>query len=184
MSYLILILGVALWSGVHLFKRVAPERRAALGDKAKGPIAILIVLSIVLMVIGYRGTEGGFLWGRSTALVGINNLLMLLAVYLFSVGRMGVAVSRYIRHPQLTGVKAWSLAHLVVNGDLASFILFGGLLAWAVAEVVLINRAEGRDWVRPEPAPLKTEVIGVVSTLVAFAIFGFVHGWLGYPAFG
>lgn len=184
MSYLILILGVALWAGVHLFKRVAPERRAALGDKAKGPIALLILLSVVLMVIGYRGTDGGLIWGRSPALVGINNLLMLLAFYLFAVAGMGTAITRYIRHPQLTGIKTWAIGHLLVNGDVASFILFGGLLAWAVAEVVLINRAEGPDWTRPEPVPMKKEVIGVVAAVVAFALVALVHGWLGYPVFG
>ena len=33
----LLILGVALWWGAHLFKRLAPAQRAALGDKAEGP---------------------------------------------------------------------------------------------------------------------------------------------------
>jgi len=62
MGYLILILGVALWSGAHLFKRLAPERRAAMGDAAKGPVALALVLSIVLMVIGYRWAEPVWLW--------------------------------------------------------------------------------------------------------------------------
>jgi uncharacterized membrane protein len=37
-----------------------------------------------------------------------------------------------LRHPQLLAVKTWAVAHLLVNGDLASIMLFGGLLAWAV----------------------------------------------------
>ena len=52
-----------------------------------------------------------------------------------------------MRHPQLTAVKIWAVAHLLVNGDLASLVLFGGLLAWAVVEVIVINRSE--VWVRP-----------------------------------
>jgi hypothetical protein len=58
MGYVVLILGVALWSGAHLFKRVAPERRAAMGDAAKGGVALALVLSIVLMWWGY-GTVNG-----------------------------------------------------------------------------------------------------------------------------
>ena len=36
----LLISGVALWWAAHLFKRLAPERRAALGDKGKALVAI------------------------------------------------------------------------------------------------------------------------------------------------
>ena len=80
----ILILGVALWSGAHLFKRLQPERRARLGDEVKAPVAIMLVASVVLMVIGYRGAEGAFFWSRSPAMAGINNLLMLVAFYIYA----------------------------------------------------------------------------------------------------
>ena len=30
-----------------------------------------------------------------------------------------------MRHPQLTAVIVWAVAHLLVNGDLASIVLFG-----------------------------------------------------------
>jgi hypothetical protein len=54
MGYILLLLGLAIWTGAHVFKRVAPERRAAMGDAGKGLVAVLLVGSIVLMVIGYR----------------------------------------------------------------------------------------------------------------------------------
>jgi len=79
-----LILGVALWSAAHLFKRLAPDARAQLGEPGKGIVALAVLASVVLMVIGYRLADGLFVWGRSPALVGINNLLMLFAVYLFA----------------------------------------------------------------------------------------------------
>ncbi len=60
---LILVIGVALWWAAHLFKRVAPEPRAALGDKGKGIVAVLLVLSVILMVVGYRMADGPFWWG-------------------------------------------------------------------------------------------------------------------------
>lgn len=183
MSWIILIAGVALWWGAHLFKRIAPARRAALGEAAKGPIAIALIVSVVLMVIGYRGAEGPVWWGRSPALTGINNLLMLLAIYLFAASGMKTAITRRIRHPQLTGFKAWAVAHLLVNGDLVSFVLFGGLLAWAVVEVILINRAQPA-WTPPEPAPMRKEIIALVATLVVFAVVAWIHTWLGYPVFG
>lgn len=54
---LLLILGVALWSAAHLFKRVAPGLRQPLGNAGKGIAALLLVASLVMMVLGYRQAE-------------------------------------------------------------------------------------------------------------------------------
>lgn len=178
-----LILGLLLWAGAHFFKRIAPGPRAAMGDAGKGAVALVSVAGIVLMVIGYRMAEGAFFWGRHPATVGINNLLMLLAVYLFAVSGMKTNLARRMRHPMLAGVKAWALAHLLVNGDVPSFVLFGGLLAWAVAEVIVINRTVP-DWTPPPPAPMRKEVIAVVASVVLYGLIAWVHAWLGYPVFG
>jgi len=70
------------------------------------------------------------------------------------------------------------VAHLLVNGDLASIILFGGLLAWAVLEVIIINRAEP-VWNRPQPGEAKKDVLLVVITLVSFVVIAAIHAWLG-----
>ncbi len=180
---LLLITGLLLWTGAHLMKRVAPGLRASLGGCGKGIIAGALFVSIVLMVIGYRGAEGPFFWGRSSALVGINNMLMLLSVYLFAVSGMKTALARKMRHPMLGAVKVWALAHLLVNGDLPSFVLFGGLLAWAVVQMIVINKAEP-DWTRPEPAPMRKEIIAVVGSVLVFAVIALIHGWLGYNVFG
>lgn len=179
---MLLILGVLLWSGAHLFKRMAPGPRAALGASGKGIIAVLLLVSIVLMVIGYGRADGAFFWGRHPALVGINNLLMLLAFYLFAVSGAKTALARRIRHPMLASVKVWALAHILVNGDTPSFILFGGLLAWAVVQMIVINKSE--EWVRPDPVPAKKEISAIVIAVVAYSLTVAVHYWLGYPTFG
>ena len=74
---ILLVLGVVLWSVTHLFKRIAPDRRAAMGPKGKGIVALVLVASVLMMIFGYRSADGAVFWGRSPALVGINNLLML-----------------------------------------------------------------------------------------------------------
>lgn len=179
----LLILGVLLWAFVHLFKRLAPARRAAMGDKAKGAVALGVLVGIVFMVIGYRMAEGAVFWGRHPATVGINNLLNLLAVYLFAASGMKTWITSKIRHPQLTAVKAWALAHLLVNGDVPSFVLFGGVLAWAVVEVILINRQS--DDLRPAgPFEARKELIAAVAALVVFGAIAGVHYLLGHAAFG
>jgi uncharacterized membrane protein len=180
----LLILGLALWCAAHLFKRLAPGPRQAMGDKARGLVAVAVLGSVVLMYFGYGAARPAaeVWWGRSSALVGINNLLMVLAVYLYAASGTKAALARRIRHPQLTAVKTWAVAHLLVNGDLPSFILFGGLLAWAVVSVILINRAQPA-WTPPVAAP-GAEVKAVVGTVVVLAVIMLVHNWLGYQPWG
>lgn len=181
MAYL--ILGLILWSAGHFFKRVAPDMRAGMGNAGKGVAALIILAGVVLMVIGYRAADGAVFWGRHPATVGINNLLMLLSVYMFAASGMKTALARKMRHPMLGAVKVWALAHLLVNGDVASFVLFGGLLAWAVVEMIVINRAQP-DWTPPAPAPKRKEVIAVVASVVLYLVIVAAHYYFGYPAFG
>lgn len=180
---LILILGVVLWWGAHLFKRLAPGRREAMGDRGKGLMAGLLLLSVILMIWGYRISDGPYWWGRSGALVGINNLLVLIAFYLFAAAGMKTRVTAYLRHPQLVGFSLWAVAHLLVNGDLPSFILFGGLLVWALAEIVVINRDSA--WTPPAgPFPARKEVMAIVGAVVVMAVVAILHGWVGPQPYG
>ncbi|CUH77982.1 NnrU family protein [Tropicibacter naphthalenivorans] len=179
----ILILGVALWWAAHLFKRLAPSARAGLGAKGKGIVAIVLAVSVVLMIVGYRGAEGAFFWGRHPATVGINNLIMIFALYLTSPGPSKGALLYKMRHPMLIGFLLWTVAHLLVNGDVPSFVLFGGLGLWAIVEILVINRAEP-DWTPPAKGPIKKDIIFMVASLVLLAVIGGIHTWLGYPTFG
>ena len=40
----------------------------------------------------------------------------------------------------LLAVKLWAVAHLLANGTLADVLLFGGFLAWAVADRISVKR--------------------------------------------
>jgi uncharacterized membrane protein len=152
----LLILGILLWVGAHLFKRLAPEPRARMGDKGKGLVALVLVVSLVLMVIGYRGAAFVNIWYPPSFMVHINNLLMLIAFFVFGLSATTGSLRGRLRHPQLLAVKIWAVAHLLVNGDLASIVLFGSMLLWAGAEVAVINRAEA--WDRPAPGDPKRNV--------------------------
>lgn len=184
MGHAILILGLLLWSGAHLFKRLAPARRMAMGDAGRGLVAVLVLASVVLMVLGYRWADPVMLWSPPPFLRHVNNLLVLFAFYLYAASGLRTAVTARIRHPQLTAVKAWALGHLLVRGDLASVLLFGGLLAWAVVSVIAINRASP-EWQRPVPAagPAR-EAMALAGGVVVFGVVAMIHGWLGYYPFG
>ncbi|WP_147107921.1 NnrU family protein [Tateyamaria sp. syn59] len=178
MYWIILVAGVALWWAAHLFKRIAPERRAAMGDPGKGAVAIGVVLSIVLMVIGYRGVDFINVWFPPSFTIHINNLAMLIAIYLLSPApKRGKLVSG-MRHPMLTGFSIWAIAHLLVNGDLASIILFGGLLIWAIATARIINAAEP-DWQRGPEGTLAKDAMFFAGSIILLGVIGWIHNWLG-----
>ena len=174
----LLVLGLLLWVAAHVFKRVAPERRAALGDAGKGAVAVALLVALGLIIWGYRGAAFIPVWSPPGFMVHVNNLLMLIAVFVFGMSQTTGRLRGRMRHPQLTAVKIWALAHLLVNGDLASILLFGGMLAWAVIEVILINRAEP-VWDRPQPGAAKKDIVLVVITLVMFGVITAIHAWLG-----
>lgn len=187
----LIVLGLALWWAAHLWKRVAPGSRAGFGERGKGIVTVLVLAGVVFMVVGWRGSEWlgiepvetVFVWDPPRFLVHVNNLLMLVAFYLYAASGMKTRITRVIRHPQLTAVKTWAVAHLLVNGDLAAIVLFGGILAWAVVSVILINKAEPRGPL-PEPASMGKEVGAVVGAVVVMGVVMMIHNWLGVPPWG
>ena len=178
----LLILGVLLWALAHYYKRLMPAHRAALGDKGKGLVAVVLVISLVMMIFGYRSADFIPIWSPPAFFTHINNLLMLSAFFVFGMSATTGPLRGKMRHPMLTAVKIWACAHLLVNGDLASIILFGGMLVWAIVSVILINRAE--TWERPAPGEAKKDVVLVVITLVSFLVVATIHMLLGVSPFG
>ncbi|OJI93459.1 putative membrane protein [Planktotalea frisia] len=178
----LLILGLILWSLAHFYKRLMPAHRAKLGDKGKGPIAIALIIALLLMIFGYRWAEFIPVWSPPAFFTHINNLLMLIALFVFGMSATTGRLRGKMRHPQLVAVKIWAIAHLMVNGDLASIILFGGMLVWAVASVILINRSE--EWVRPEAGDAKKDKLLVIITVVSFVVITVIHALLGVSPFG
>lgn len=183
----LMILGLILWTGAHMFKRLAPGARAAMqdrmGDASKGVIAVVLILSVVLMVIGYRGADSAFLWGRSAATTGINNLMMLASVALFGLGSSKSRLRRRFRHPMLWGTVVWALAHILVNGDVASLVLFGWIAVWALVEMQLVNRAV-HSYVPFDGGSVQGDMRLGIITLVIYGIIAGIHTFLGYFPFG
>lgn len=180
---ILLILGLLLWSFAHLFMRVFPEARADLAARlgpggARGLFALVLVVAVVLMVVGFRQAPFVPLYSPPPWTIHVNNLLMLIAVALMGAGQSKGRARSWFRHPMLLGVTVWGVAHLLVNGDAASVVLFGGMIVWATVNMQIINRREG-PWVRPEPGPISGDIRLLVIAVVLFAIIAGIHAWLG-----
>lgn len=177
-----LLLGLALWVAAHFFKRLSPDLRAKLGDKARAGVALASIAGIVLMVIGYRGAVSDAVYTPMAGMGHANNLLMFFSIFLLGAGSSKGITASKIRHPMLWGVVLWAVAHLLVNGDMASIVLFGGMGLWALVQMVLINRAEA-TWDRPAPGPIAKDGRTALITLALYAIISGIHTWLGYSPF-
>ena len=80
---LLLILGLVLWIMAHFFKRLANEQRASLGKGGKVVIAFIILIGLFAMIFGYRWAEFIPVWSPPSFMVHINNILMLLAFFVY-----------------------------------------------------------------------------------------------------
>ncbi|MDT0681740.1 NnrU family protein [Roseicyclus sp. F158] len=177
----LLVLGVLLWILPHFYVRFVRRSRPEPSGPAKGLIAAGIVAGIVLMVIGYQRAAFTPVYAPLPGMGHLNNLLMLVAIFLLGAGHMKGRVAHYMRHPMLTAVILWSVAHLLVNGDAASLVLFGGIGLWAVAEIVALN-ASG-PWARPPKGPVRRDLMNVAGTVVLYALIAAIHVWLGHNPF-
>ncbi|MDD9741811.1 MAG: NnrU family protein [Marinovum algicola] len=178
----LLVLGLALWALAHFFKRLLPARRAAMGDKGKGAVALALVVSVVLMVLGYRAAPFVDVWYPPEWARHLNNLMVLIALFMMSPAPKKGRLLSGMRHPMLMGFGLWALAHLLVNGDVASIVLFGGLLVWATAEILVINRAEPR-WVAPAPGSYGKDAMFFLASIVLLGVIGYIHGLIGPSPF-
>jgi len=177
----LLIVGLVIFLGVHSVSIVAPGWRdaqaARLGDLPwKGGYTLVSVIGFVLLVYGYGLARQAPVtlyvpptWTRHLA------LLLLLPVFpLFLAAYLPGRIKAAAKHPMLLATKIWAVAHLIANGTLADVLLFGGFLAWAVADRISVKRRAARP-VPGAPASPANDLIAVVGGLAIYALFLF---WL------
>lgn len=185
----LLIAGLALFAGVHLIPSLAPGLRRSwrgrLGEGGyKGTFALLLLAAMALIILGWRSTLPALVYLPSPALHGPALALLALAFLLLVVSARRSRLRRVIRHPQLTGVCLWGIAHLLLNGDSRSLLLFGAMTLWAVIEIFAINRREG-VWIKEDAPPVGTELLNLVMAAVVIAVVVYAHPWLaGMPVRG
>ncbi|MGI9262075.1 MAG: NnrU family protein [Woeseiaceae bacterium] len=174
-----LIIGVLLWTIVHLIPTLGQSSRkelvGRLGEKGyRGIFALLIFASLGFIIAGWRSTPEQFLyvlpvWARTLGFV-----LMIVAFLLIGAAQYPTRIKQFVRHPMLLGVAVWSISHLLVNGTTRALILFGGLGVWAILEILLINRREG-PYEAPEAPSIGREIRGALISAVIFGVALYLH---------
>ncbi len=191
---LILISGLVIFLGVHLFTTRRASRAALVGRLGEGPYKIayslLSLLGIVLIAYGfglYRRTGWVDVWYPPVWTRHLSLLLVWAAFVCVVAAYIPGRIKASLKHPMLAGVKIWALSHLISNGDLGSILLFGSILAWAVLARISVKRRgdEVRAHAGPVAAPAswRNDVAAVAVGTVVWLVFArWLHPWwIGVP---
>jgi uncharacterized membrane protein len=183
---LILILGLALFLGMHAFTMARGPRAQLVGrlgeNGYKGVYTLVSLAGFVLIIWGYGVYRAsGYIpvynppfWFGHIAL-----LLNLPIFVLLAASKSGGMIEAVVKHPMLLAVKTWAAAHLLSNGDLGSILLFGGFLAWAVMARISLKRRAGVQ-ATPKPAGFtQRDWIALGAGLALWFVFArWLHAWL------
>jgi uncharacterized membrane protein len=180
---LILIAGLIVFFAAHLVRVVAPGFResqiAANPGRWRGLYSLASLVGLALIIWGWITFRPEApevytppVWGRHAAWVLVAPAFVLLVAAYQPVGY----IKKWVKHPMLSGVALWSIGHLLANGDLASVLVFGGFLAYAIVDrVAVIPRGDPA----PEVKQPRADLVAIIAGLAAFAVFGlWLHGWL------
>jgi len=193
MGLLVLVIGLILFLGPHVFVTMRPHRDAAVARFGEWPYkGLFAVVSIIgLYVIGkgfgmYQDAGAIVVWSPPRWTRHITEALMWPACILVAAAYLPGDIKRTLKHPMLVGVKLWALAHLIANGDLGGIILFVAVLAWAVYDRISLKR---RSDPGGPPIPLggrTNDIAAVIVGIILFLALAFpFHSWVvGRPVFG
>lgn len=189
-----LLLATALFVIGHIALSARPVRAplvGAIGDRVFTLVySGAAIAAFLWMVSAYNRAPQYILWADTTSARVLLLILMLPATLLVAGGLTPASPTSYdipgfakatdgegifavTRHPMMWGIALWAAGHLLVNGDAASAILFGGLLALALLGMVHIDarrRAAGSEgWRRFES---RTSIVPFVALLEGRADWG------------
>lgn len=212
----------------HFILSSLPVRSALIGSIGEGPFRIVYssfaALGLFWTIMAFGAAPYMDIWSPPPGMRHLTFLLVLIGVFFVVVGvttKSPTAVGgdklandphplggilTVTRHPFLIGVIIWAVGHLLANGDLASIILFGGMLILAAGGIFHIDmrrrHAMGSAW---GPIALSTSVIPflailqrrthldwrgiglprVVLALAIYAALAYGHQWFaGVPLVG
>ena len=179
----LMIAGLLIFFSVHFFGALARGPRARLiagmGEGGyKILYSILALSGFALIVFGWRDADATLLYNPPYFLRHVNFLLMIFAIVLLVAAYAPAGkIAHAVKHPMLAGVKIWAFAHLLVNGEVRSVLVFGAFLVFAVADRIAVKRRNAP--VRPA-GPVVNDAIAVIIGLALYgAILFYLHPYIG-----
>lgn len=192
MGLVLLAAGLVLFIGAHVFIALRPQRAAviaAIGEwPYKGALSLISLAGLFLIFKGFGAyLEAGPipLWSPPRFMRHITEALMLPACIFLASTYLPGHIKRVVKHPMLTAVKTWALAHLLVNGDVGGILLFGSLLAWAVYDRITLKHRSDPGGPPIPDGGYRNDIAAVIVGLILYAALALVFHPLvvGRPLF-
>ena len=186
---LVLILGLVLFLGIHSLRIFADDWRgrriARMGlMRWKVLYAAVAIAGFVLLCWGFglARQQPVLLYVPPLWLRHLNALFTLVAFVLLAAAYVPRnRIKARLGHPMLLAVKVWALGHLLATGMLRDVVLFGALLAWAIALFAVLRRRDRLTGTTYPAGTLRGDVTTVLIGVVVWAIFAF---WLHQALIG
>jgi uncharacterized membrane protein len=172
----LLIIGIIVMIGIHLVPAYPDVRDRLIARFDQNGYRILFsvvsTLGLVLLVWGFARAPVIQIWSPPGWTRFVAMVLMLPVFVLLIAAYVPGEIKAKLKHPFLVAIKTWALAHLIANGDLASMLLFGSFLAYAVFDRIRLKRRAATGQIAvPETGPVRNDVIATVGGLALYVIF-------------
>lgn len=173
---ILFFIGLAVFFGAHLFTGLARGPRGALIAKLgempyKGLYSLVSLAGFILIIIGWRTADASVLYATPFWMRHVVYLLVLIAFILLAAAYLPAGkIAAAAKHPMLAGVKIWAFAHLLVNGEVRSVLLFGAFLAYAVIDRIAVKK---RGDMGRAAGPVMNDVFAVIVGAAAYAAVAF-----------
>lgn len=186
---MLLIVGLLIFLGIHLLP-TAPDVRDGLRDRMgernyRIMFSVVSLIGFVIIVLGFHKMQmnpgkNPVLWDPPTWTRHIALLLMLPAMIFLAAASIPSRIRNAVKHPTLVAIKTWALAHLLANGDVASLLLFGSFLAFAVYDRISVKKRGdlGPLGDKQPSSPINDVIVVVVGVALYAALLFGGHQWL------
>ena len=177
---LLLILGMVIFLTVHLIPTFVKFRQKLVAWKGETFYRIgyscAALVGLILIIIGKSRAAHIPVWDPPGWTFHVTQISMLAAFILLPAAYLPTNLKRFMRHPFLTGLALWALSHLLVNGDLASIVLFGGFGIFAMFDMWSSSRrgSEKAD----TKYPIYRDIVLVFVGVIAFSVILLLHPYL------
>jgi len=176
----LLILGMVIFLSAHLIPTFVGLRQKLVGWKGETVYlicyALVSALGLALIIAGKATAPIVPIWEAPRWMNHLTMTAMLPSVILIAAAYIPNNLKRFIRHPFLWGFTLWSLSHLLVNGDLGSLILFGGIGGFALFDMWSANRRGAQN--SDKKVPLYMDVLLISVGLMAYGVISYAHPYL------
>ena len=171
----LLIIGIVVFLGFHLLPTVPGLRDQLVGRFGEGGyralFSLLSIAGLALLIYGFAVAPVIQIWSPPAWTRWVAIVLMLPAFIFLVAAYVPGQIKAKLKHPFLVAVKTWALAHLIANGDLASLILFGSFLAYAVYDRITIKSRQPHGVGLEGPVTPRNDVMAVVVGTALYVVF-------------